>query len=124
MRVFEPPPKSLEQVNKDKKKTKSSNRAARGKGAKAEALLLRQLTEQGYEVRRTHLSAYPDIIAWNTKSGISNALSMFRSSAKTVRKWHKDASILCYLRVNDTWSAFQYINNATIPVQSVVNEER
>ena len=138
MRVFEPPPKSLEQVNKDKKKTKSSNRAARGKGAKAEALLLRQLTEQGYEVRRTHLSAYPDIIAWNetdllmievkqranTKSGISNALSLFRSSAKNVLKLHKEDSILCYLMVNDTWSAFQYINNATIPVQSVVNEER
>tara|TARA_R110002020_G_scaffold120129_6_gene273719 strand:- start:8704 stop:9120 length:417 start_codon:yes stop_codon:yes gene_type:complete len=137
MRVFEPP-KTLLEVFNDKKKTRSTNKAARGKGARAEGLLLRQLTEQGYEVRRTHLSAYPDIIAWNetellmievkqranTKAGISNALSVFRNSAKSVTKWHKDASILCYLRVNDAWSAFQYINNTTIPVQSVVNEER
>mgnify|MGYP004449869453 CR=1 FL=1 len=131
--------KTLIEVFTERKKKKriSVNRAARSKGSRAEALLLRQLEQQGYEVRRTHLSLFPDIIAWkendllmievkqraDTKSGISNALSMFRNSINGVTKWHKDAKILCYLRVNDNWSAFQYINNSVIPVELVVNKE-
>jgi len=115
-------------------KRRSTNRAARGKGSKAEGLLLSQLTEVGYEVRRTHLSLFPDIIAWNetellmievkqradTKSGISNALSMFRSSARDVTKWYKGAKVLCCLRVNDTWSTFEWIDGVTVKVASVV----
>ena len=42
----------------------STNRQARGKGSRAEGLLLRQLEQQGYEARRTHMSLFPDIIAW------------------------------------------------------------
>ena len=117
---------------------RSVNRAARSKGSRAEALLLRQLEQQGYEVRRTHLSLFPDIIAWkeedllmievkqraNTKSGISNARSVFLGSIKGVTKWHKDAKVLCYLRVNDNWSAFQWHNGKLMEVEPVVKEER
>ena len=116
------------------KKTRSKNRGARGKGSRAEGLLLRELTEIGYEVRMTHLSLFPDIIAWNenellmievkqranTKTGISNALSMFRSSSREVTKWHKGAKVLCYLRVNDSWRAFEWKNNVTEEVSSIV----
>ena len=115
-------------------KKRSSNKAARGKGSRAEGLLLRQLTEQGYEVRRTHLSLFPDIIAWNktdllmievkyrsnSKTGISNALSMFRNSVKEVTTWHKGARVLCYLRVNDAWSAFEWIDGVTVQIESFV----
>ena len=118
-------------------KKRNSNKAARGKGSRAEGLLLRQLTEQGYEVRRTHLSLFPDIIAWNetellmievkyrsqSNQGISNALSMFRSSARDVTIWHKGARVLCYLRVNNVWYAYEYLNNVTFPVESIVSEE-
>ena len=100
--------------------------------------MLGQLEQQGYEVRRTHLSLFPDIIAWkendllmievklraDTKSGISNALSMFRNSMKGVTKWHKDAKVLCYLRVNENWNAFEWHNGNVIQVESVVEEER
>tara|TARA_R110000824_G_scaffold109955_2_gene257858 strand:- start:375 stop:737 length:363 start_codon:yes stop_codon:yes gene_type:complete len=115
-------------------KIRSTNRAARGKGARAEGLLLKQLTDIGYEVRRTHLSMFPDIIAWNenefllievkqradTKTGISSALSVFRASVKGVTKWHKDARLLCYLRVNDNWTAFEWINGVTVEIKSFV----
>ena len=117
---------------------RSVNRAARSKGSRAEALLLRQLEQQGYEVRRTHLSLFPDIIAWkeedllmievkqraNTKSGISNARSVFLGSIKGVTKWHKDAKVLCYLSVNENWSAFEWHNGNVMQVESVVEEER
>ena len=132
-------PKTLLEVfTESKKNRRTVNRAARSKGSRAEALLLRQLVEQGYEVRRTHLSAYPDIIAWkedellfievkarnNAAGSVTRALSVFRSSARSVTKWHKSARVLCYLRINDTWIAYECINNATFPVESVVNEER
>jgi Holliday junction resolvase-like predicted endonuclease len=133
-------PKTLLEVftESKKKNRRAVNRAARSKGSKAEALLLRQLVEQGYEVRRTHLSAYPDIIAWNeneilfievkarsnVKGSVTGALSLFRNSARLVTKWHKSARVLCYLRVNDTWIAYECINGDTIPVESIVNEER
>jgi uncharacterized circularly permuted ATP-grasp superfamily protein len=106
--------KTLIEVFTERKKRKriSVNRAARSKGSRAEALLLRQLEQQGYEVRRTHLSLFPDIIAWK-----ENDLLMIEV------KQRADAKILCYLRVNDNWSAFQYINNSVIPVELVVNKE-
>jgi Holliday junction resolvase len=121
-------------TKQQQKKRKAVNRQARGKGSRTEALLLRQLEEQGYEVRRTHLSLFPDIIAWSenelllievkqradTKNGISNALSVFRGSVKSVTKWHKDAKVLCYLRVNNTWSAYECADGVTAQVQSIV----
>ena len=124
--------KSLLEVFSEKK-TRSKNRGARGKGSRAEGLLLRELTESGYEVRRTHLSLFPDIIAWNEnellmievkqrthQKGVSNALSMFRASAREVTKWYKDAKVLCYLRVNDRWRAFEWKNNVTEEISSIV----
>ena len=112
---------------------KNVNRAARGKGAKAERELLNGLVNKGYEVRRTHLSLFPDIIAWNEnemlmievkqrashKGGI-NALSMFRSSVKSVKMWNKDARILCYLSINGTWKAVEWINGVTEEVESIM----
>ena len=70
----------------------------RAKGTKAEILLLAQLTQQGYEVRRTHLSLFPDIIAWtatdlllievksrsNNPRAISQALSLFRTGVRAM----------------------------------------
>ena len=44
------------------KQKRTGGRNARVMGNKAERLLLDQLTQQGYEVRRTHLSLFPDII--------------------------------------------------------------
>ena len=119
-------------------KTRRSNRTARSKGSKAEGLLLRQLEEQGYEVRRTHLSAFPDIIAWNDSNlllievkarasagkGVSNALSLFRSSFKQLRHIPKNAIVLCYVRVNSAWIAYQWLNGQTVKVDSLIDEER
>jgi len=112
---------------------KNINRAARGKGAKAERQLLNGLVDKGYEVRRTHLSMFPDIIAWNESEllmievkqradskGASNALSMFRASAKDVTIWYKGARILCYLSINGNWKAFEWKNGVTEEVESIV----
>ena len=117
---------------------RNPNRNARSKGSRAEGLLLRQLEEQGYEVRRTHLSLFPDIIAWNdselllievkarssARSGVSNALSLFRASFKLLRYVPNNAIVLCYLRVNGAWTAYQYLDGETRIVESIINEER
>jgi hypothetical protein len=101
-------------------------------------LLLRQLEEQGYEVRRTHLSLFPDIIAWSDSSlllievkarssagkGVSNALSLFRSSFKLLRSVPNNAIVLCYIRVNNAWIAYQWVDGETRMVDSIVSEER
>ena len=115
------------------KHEKGVNRAARGKGAKAEALLLSQLTDKGYEVRRTHLSAYPDIIAWNndhvllievkmrsTPTGITQAKSAFKSAAKTLQFVPNNASVLCYVRFNDQWRAFNWDGLKAKEIDSIV----
>ena len=115
------------------KRKKGVNRAARGKGAKAEALLLNQLTDKGYEVRRTHLSAYPDIIAWNndhvllievkmrsTPTGITQAKSMFKSAAKTLQFVPNNASVLCYVRFKDQWKAFNWDGLKANEIDSIV----
>ena len=117
---------------------RNPNRNARSKGSRAEGLLLRQLEEQGYEVRRTHLSAFPDIIAWNDSDlllievkartsagkGVSNALSLFRSSFRMLRYVPNNATVLCYIRVNGAWTAYQYLEDETRIVESIINEER
>jgi Holliday junction resolvase-like predicted endonuclease len=119
-------------------KKSSSKRNARIKGGRAEALLLTQLTEQGYEARRTHLSAFPDIIAWNENdillievkarsndsTGLSNALSLFRANVKTMTYVPKTARILCYVRLNGAWSAYEWCDNATKRIEPIVFEER
>jgi hypothetical protein len=101
-------------------------------------MLLRQLEEQGYEVRRTHLSLFPDIIAWSDSSlllievkarssagkGVSNALSLFRSSFKLLRSVPNNAIVLCYIRVNNAWIAYQWVDGETRMVDSIVSEER
>ena len=100
--------------------------------------MLRQLEEQGYEVRRTHLSLFPDIIAWSDSSlllievkarssagkGVSNALSLFRSSFKLLRSVPNNAIVLCYIRVNNAWIAYQWVDGETRMVDSIVSEER
>jgi len=121
-----------------KERKRTGGRAPRAKGSKAEALLLTQLTQQGYEVRRTHLSLFPDIIAWtdtdlllievkaraDTPRAISHALSMFRSSVKAMTSVPNDASMLCYVRSNDTWSAYQWDNGVTTQIEPIVSGER
>jgi Holliday junction resolvase len=119
-------PKTLLEVFTETKEPKrptrkKANRFARGKGAQAEIMLARLLTDQGYEVRRTHLSAFPDIVAWNEDQfllievkartsvrGVSNAVYMFKTSAKLLKVVNKRALLLCYVRFNDEWQVYQW----------------
>ena len=130
-------PKTLLEVfTAEKKKRRSVNRNARARGNHAEALLLTQLTQQGYEVRRTHLSAFPDIIAWNktdfllievkarsNTTGLAGALSHFRSNVRTMTFVPNRATVLCYVRLNGHWSAYQWKDNGTQQVEPIVSEE-
>ena len=116
----------------------SVNRNARLRGGRAEALLLSQLTEQGYEARRTHLSAFPDIIAWDQDriffievkarsdkpKAVSNALSLFRANVKIMTYVPKNARILCYVRLNGAWNAYEWCDNTTKQIEPIVFEER
>ena len=126
-------PKPLLEVFTGNKRKKGVNRAARGKGAKAEALLLTQLTDKGYEVRRTHLSAYPDVIAWNnthvllievkmrsSPTGVIQAKSAFKSAAKTLQFVPNNASVLCYVRLKDQWKAFNWDGLKAKEIDSIV----
>ena len=119
------------------KQKRTGGRNARVMGNKAERLLLDQLTQQGYEVRRTHLSLFPDIIAWNNEDfllievkartnpkAVTDALRVFRNSVKEMTKLPKRANLLCYVRVSGTWRAFKSQNKDIIEVPPVVNEER
>ena len=126
-----------EQDTQQKKKRRTVNRQARGKGSRAEGLLIRQLEQHGYEARRTHMSLFPDIIAWKghelllievkarkaSAGAVSGALSLFRSGVRTMTNIPISAKILCYLRMNDTWSAYEWQNGTTGKVESVINEE-
>ena len=117
-------------------KKNSVNRNARLRGGRAEALLLTQLIDQGYEARRTHLSAFPDIIAWDQDQvffievkarsdpakGLSNALSNFRASARIMRFVPKSGTVLCYVRLNGAWNVYQWCDNTTKQVESLVAE--
>ena len=115
---------------------RSPNRNARAKGGRAEALLITQLTRQGYEARRTHLSAFPDIIAWNetefllievkarSDSGLSNALSLFRANVRAMTIVPQHASVLCYVRLNGAWNAYEWCDNVTKQIEPIVFEER
>jgi len=117
---------------------RTGGRKPRAKGTKAEALLLTQLTLQGYEVRRTHLSLFPDIIAWtdtdlllievkarsNSPQAVSQALSLFRTGVKAMTSVPNGASMLCYVRSNDAWSAYQWDNGVTTQIEPIVSEER
>tara|TARA_R110002020_G_scaffold391897_1_gene602272 strand:+ start:191 stop:619 length:429 start_codon:yes stop_codon:yes gene_type:complete len=116
---------------------KNPNKSARSKGNKAEALLQRQLEEQGYEVRRTNLSAYPDIIAWSKDelllievksrtdqpSALSKVKSVFKASAKTLNNVPNWAQVLCYVYISGHWVAFQYVDGIISQIQSIVTEE-
>jgi len=124
--------------NGTEKPRRRGGRFARAQGGKAEGLLLRQLEEIGYEVRRTHLSLFPDIIAWNdtdlllievksrkyTSTSVSNALSLFRSSFRMLKSIPINAIVLCYLRVDNAWTAYQWMNGQTVQVDSLIDEER
>ena len=115
---------------------RSPHRNARARGGRAEALLVTQLTQQGYEARRTHLSAFPDIIAWNktdfllievkarSASGLSNALSLFRANVRAMTIVPEHAAVLCYVWLNGAWSAYQWCDNGTEQVEPVVARER
>lgn len=118
---------------------KSINKGARAKGAKAESTLHKALTESGYEVRRTHLSAFPDIIAWNdqefllievksrtalTEAGertaIREAVRVFAKSAETLNFVHNTAEVLGYLQINGRWLAYKWNGVGTEPTKSVI----
>jgi len=131
------PKRLMEVFSNGTAKKKSLNRNARARGGRAEALLITQLTQQGYEARRTHLSAFPDIIAWNetefllievkarsTVPGLANALSLFRANVRAMTIVPKYASMLCYVRLNGAWSAYQWCDNGTEQVEAAVSEER
>ena len=128
----------LEVFTAEQKKKRSVNRNARARGNHAEALLLTQLTQQGYEVRRTHLSAFPDIIAWNkdqfllievkarsnSSNGLAGALSLFRANVRTMTFVPNRATVLCYVRLNGAWSAYQWVDNGTQQVEPIIAGER
>ena len=118
-----------------KKRKRTGGGGPRAKGSKAEALLLTQLTEKGYEVRRTHLSLFPDIIAWtdtdlllievkarSSPKDVTDAVRLFRLGVKAMTSVPNGASMLCYVRSNDTWSAYQWSNGATTQIESIVSE--
>ena len=83
------------------------------------------------------MSLFPDIIAWKghevllievkarkaSAGAVSGALSLFRSGVRTMTNIPISAKILCYLRMNDTWSAYEWQNGTTGKVESVINEE-
>jgi Holliday junction resolvase len=109
------------------------NARARSLGSRTEALLVTSLIDIGYEVRRTHLSAYPDIIAWNqqeillievkartTKTGVTQAKSMFKSAAQTLKFVPDNASVLCYVRFNAHWIAYQWDGSKANQVDPIV----
>jgi len=109
----------------------------RAKGTKAEILLLTQLTQQGYEVRRTHLSLFPDIIAWtdtdlllievkarSNPKDVTEAVRLFRIGVKAMTSVPNGASMLCYVRSNDMWSAYQWSNGVITQIEPIVTEER
>jgi len=120
-----------------------TNKGARSRGNKAEALLQHQLADAGYEVRRTHLSAFPDIIAWNDsqflmievkarairKDGtdktkvVNAALSLFRNAAKQLKVVHNGATLLCYVRIDDAWIAYEWTESGTRETVPVVKGE-
>jgi hypothetical protein len=101
-------------------------------------LLLQQLIELGYEVRRTHLSAFPDIIAWDETSfllievktrkdiprAINDSLYLFRKSAKLLKVVHNSAVLLCYLLINGAWKAFEWDGSGTKEVEPLRFRER
>jgi len=135
-------PKTLLEVftkeDASQKQRKKKNRAARATGGKAEALLSAQLTALGYEVRRTHLSAFPDIIAWTSDElllievkaraegpkALSGCLSLFRSGVRTMTSVPDGAKLLCYVRVSERWAAYEWCDNVTVQVEALVSEER
>ena len=116
-----------------------SNKTARSRGNKAEALLQQRLTDCGYETRRTHLSAFPDIVAWNDTdfllievksrtvganavskmSVINKALSVFRRSAKDLKVVHNDAHLLCYLYISGQWMAYEKTDSGMVEVPAI-----
>jgi Holliday junction resolvase-like predicted endonuclease len=112
---------------------KPKQRLARGMGNRAEALLSKQLTDLGYEVRRTHLSAFPDLVVWNEDDllfievkarskpqDIRKAVTTFRADARLLKVAHKDAILLCYVQQGGQWSAFAWFGGETIQVRSLV----
>jgi len=120
-------PKTLLEVfEPTSKRSYSKNRKARSMGARTEALLVKELQSAGYEVRRTHLSAFPDIIAWSNleilfievkarsdHKGLIQAKSFFKNSARQLTKV-PDLKIglrcyfLCYVRLDNDWHVFKY----------------
>jgi len=122
----------------------ANNKGARSKGGRAEALLQSQLINKGFEVRRTHLSAFPDIIAWNNsqillievklrtlnkartnrKTIVNSALRMFNNSANELKVVHNDADLLFYLRIDDEWNVYKWSPSGSIEIESLIDEER
>ena len=83
------------------------------------------------------MSLFPDIIAWKghelllievkarkaSAGAVSGALSLFRSGVRTMSNIPDSATVLCYLRMNETWIAYQWHNGTTVKVESVIKEE-
>ena len=82
-------------TKQQQKKKRTVNRQTRGKGSGAEGLLIRQ----------------------------RGALSLFRSGVRTMSNIPDSATVLCYLRMNETWMAYQWHNGTTAKVESVIKEE-
>lgn len=99
----------------------SNNASARGH--KAELALVAKFREQGYEVRRSAASKFPDLIVWDNDSfnlvevklrnnpvGLSEAKSLFKSSASKVIP-PPQGHIVLALRHKRAWQvwSFEYV---------------
>ena len=86
-------------------------------------------------MRRTHLSLFPDIIAWTATDlllievkartnpkDVSEAVRLFRIGVKAMTSVPNGASMLCYVWSNGAWSAYQWDNGATTQIEPIVTE--
>jgi hypothetical protein len=109
--------KTLLEVFTEPKKKRSKNRSARSKGNQAESLLVRQLTQMGFEVRRTHLSTVVMIevkARTPSKVAVSNALSSFRHGVRALSSLNRAVELLCYIRMDRKWVAYKWQDGKTV----------
>ena len=60
----------------------------------------------------------------DTRPAISQALSLFRTGVKAMTSVPNGASMLCYVRANGHWNAYQWDNGVTTQIEPIVSEAR
>jgi hypothetical protein len=54
---------------------------------------------------------------------VTGALRLFRLGVNAMTSVPNGASMLCYVRSNDTWSAYQWSNGVITQIEPIVTEE-